>query len=400
MNQETFNKLLGALEGLKEMTRKSQQNRELKIWSDISIPFTLKKALTRLSKDELSDIRKCLEVKSASQLKKGELIELLSKKIPLSLEKICTNMDQERYNMIEKIIRNGGYIIAPKLTAHQLEYFRTTGIIFTGNNEGKKILTMPEEIVNNQFMQENDKQLTFICRRNSEWIKLTQGFLYYYGTLTIEELIDLLEKYMNETVSILEYLSVMEHASSYYKQIRMDHVGFSHIRVVNPEKVKREHQMRNDIKFFPFSKDQLLRAGEPEYLERNDSYMQFVHFLSQNYKISRQEADGIVAECVYATRVGEAPGQILQLLQSKLEFESLDSLKDCMEKVINLMNNTRQWFLKGYSSEELWAHEQKLLRPLPDRKENIVDFTTSKKIGRNDPCPCGSGKKYKNCCGR
>ena len=23
-----------------------------------------------------------------------------------------------------------------------------------------------------------------------------------------------------------------------------------------------------------------------------------------------------------------------------------------------------------------------------------------KKIGRNEPCPCGSGKKYKNCCGR
>ena len=24
----------------------------------------------------------------------------------------------------------------------------------------------------------------------------------------------------------------------------------------------------------------------------------------------------------------------------------------------------------------------------------------AKKVGRNDPCPCGSGKKYKNCCGR
>ncbi|MGC9022270.1 MAG: SEC-C metal-binding domain-containing protein, partial [Dissulfurimicrobium sp.] len=21
-------------------------------------------------------------------------------------------------------------------------------------------------------------------------------------------------------------------------------------------------------------------------------------------------------------------------------------------------------------------------------------------VGRNDPCPCGSGKKYKKCCGR
>jgi preprotein translocase subunit SecA len=23
-----------------------------------------------------------------------------------------------------------------------------------------------------------------------------------------------------------------------------------------------------------------------------------------------------------------------------------------------------------------------------------------KKVGRNDPCPCGSGKKYKHCCGK
>jgi preprotein translocase subunit SecA len=26
-------------------------------------------------------------------------------------------------------------------------------------------------------------------------------------------------------------------------------------------------------------------------------------------------------------------------------------------------------------------------------------FAPRPKIGRNDPCPCGSGKKYKNCCG-
>ena len=26
--------------------------------------------------------------------------------------------------------------------------------------------------------------------------------------------------------------------------------------------------------------------------------------------------------------------------------------------------------------------------------------TAAEKVGRNDPCPCGSGKKYKKCCGR
>ncbi|MGN0709815.1 MAG: SEC-C metal-binding domain-containing protein, partial [Anaerovoracaceae bacterium] len=27
-------------------------------------------------------------------------------------------------------------------------------------------------------------------------------------------------------------------------------------------------------------------------------------------------------------------------------------------------------------------------------------YHAPKKVGRNDPCPCGSGKKYKNCCGK
>jgi preprotein translocase subunit SecA len=32
--------------------------------------------------------------------------------------------------------------------------------------------------------------------------------------------------------------------------------------------------------------------------------------------------------------------------------------------------------------------------------QSITVRRSSPKIGRNDPCPCGSGKKYKNCCGR
>ncbi|MBF0101654.1 MAG: SEC-C domain-containing protein [Desulfobacterales bacterium] len=47
----------------------------------------------------------------------------------------------------------------------------------------------------------------------------------------------------------------------------------------------------------------------------------------------------------------------------------------------------------------------------PDKPENISDLERalqqpvesiqlkSTKVGRNDPCTCGSGKKYKKCCG-
>ena len=33
-------------------------------------------------------------------------------------------------------------------------------------------------------------------------------------------------------------------------------------------------------------------------------------------------------------------------------------------------------------------------------EEKKKPVTKGEKIGRNDPCPCGSGKKYKHCCGR
>ena len=36
--------------------------------------------------------------------------------------------------------------------------------------------------------------------------------------------------------------------------------------------------------------------------------------------------------------------------------------------------------------------------PIPDAPVEQARATTP--VGRNDPCPCGSGKKYKKCCGR
>ena len=39
------------------------------------------------------------------------------------------------------------------------------------------------------------------------------------------------------------------------------------------------------------------------------------------------------------------------------------------------------------------GQEKKREKPQTVRK-------TGPEVGRNDPCPCGSGKKYKKCCGR
>ena len=49
---------------------------------------------------------------------------------------------------------------------------------------------------------------------------------------------------------------------------------------------------------------------------------------------------------------------------------------------------------RAQSGEDAKAHQQAgITQNQPVKRD-------SKKVGRNDPCPCGSGKKYKNCCGK
>lgn len=46
---------------------------------------------------------------------------------------------------------------------------------------------------------------------------------------------------------------------------------------------------------------------------------------------------------------------------------------------------------------ELKIELKKLTTKMKTINQNLITVT---KIGRNDPCPCGSGKKYKKCCGK
>jgi preprotein translocase subunit SecA len=57
---------------------------------------------------------------------------------------------------------------------------------------------------------------------------------------------------------------------------------------------------------------------------------------------------------------------------------------------------------KNYVHSEytpLQAQEEKK-EPQPAAVEPAKPIVSEKKVGRNEPCPCGSGKKYKKCCGR
>ena len=64
----------------------------------------------------------------------------------------------------------------------------------------------------------------------------------------------------------------------------------------------------------------------------------------------------------------------------------------------NMVDAKADWLYELPQWNSIFSEEKRKELYLEQKKSGTV--VKGPKIGRNDPCPCGSGKKYKNCCGR
>ena len=92
--------------------------------------------------------------------------------------------------------------------------------------------------------------------------------------------------------------------------------------------------------------------------------------------------------------------QIMNCLYDwEVEFDSPQSARRMTKSLSEWIYSVRRWSEYGYSRKE---------KQLPNDQEEYIAYknlntekaTAKRKIYPNDPCPCGSGKKYKKCCGR
>src|SRR5690606_40340049 len=144
--------------------------------------------------------------------------------------------------------------------------------------------------------------------------------LYYYGTLSSMQLVRFVEQYSKHNIDIKQFFDIIEDTNYYKKGFYTSVYEFPNNRVFDPEQVIKEHRMRNDLEFYPFTKQQLLTAGEYDFVEKNKSYMQMVHFLTTNFEMGQTEADSLVEECVYATRIGDRKSTRLNSSHVKISY--------------------------------------------------------------------------------
>ncbi len=75
----------------------------------------------------------------------------------------------------------------------------------------------------------------------------------------------------------------------------------------------------------------------------------------------------------------------------QLGFDKELLYKNMVEAKADWLYNLPQW-------DSIFSEEER--RDFYKAQKLSHTVIKGKKIGRNDPCPCGSGKKYKHCCGR
>lgn len=137
----------------------------------------------------------------------------------------------------------------------------------------------------------------------------------------------------------------------------------------------------------------------------------FVEFMEEEEEDARELCRNIQR----IIRCGGQMQDVIDYLQREIVIMDGEDFYQFAEIFMRLWNHTRMHINRGYMPAEMDSPISKkrvqeaaaklgfrAVDDMPGDKADIIDFQEErrKKVYPNDPCPCGSGKKYKHCCGK
>ena len=122
-----------------------------------------------------------------------------------------------------------------------------------------------------------------------------------------------------------------------------------------------------------------------------------------------EKVEGTVKELAekYNLTVLEMAGFLDGINDSLVEANPIDTMEEDTkvnlifdkEKLYkNMVDAKADWLYQLPMWDDIFDKETQKALYLEQKKSGTV--IVGKKVGRNEPCPCGSGKQYKQCCGR
>ena len=119
-------------------------------------------------------------------------------------------------------------------------------------------------------------------------------------------------------------------------------------------------------------------VSETEFNEEHKIFAKSISLGYDDFSVVRE----VISEEL--TKIGDLADYIIEGGEGMIEYDDFNMFNNLLK------DNTARFDDDDDDDNEYQYYEEKHLEPI----------RTEPKVGRNDPCPCGSGKKYKKCCGK
>jgi preprotein translocase subunit SecA len=161
--------------------------------------------------------------------------------------------------------------------------------------------------------------------------------------------------------------------------------------LIDENALEDEQRKHSNLDYAEFGYKQLFEAGANNHIDATNEYKDLAQFFMKEHGCDVLKAADIVGEIFILLQNGGSMQEAAEYLEQLGMMEDEAKMKAVVPLLIAYNNETHLWPLKGHTPSELFAKSG---------VGQVIPFAEVRrqKAGRNDPCPCGSGKKYKNCC--
>ncbi len=366
---------------------------------------TLKEILDGHSADDVKVIGKAIGIKSYSKMKKENLIDAIAE---FMLDEENLNMrflvaDDIDIEIFEEALEGKDKIENPYIYRYWMEAFY---IFFTVEDDAD----IPLEIKNHYLKLKNLKSYQESREKFSIINNYALACTNLYSVIDVNKLVEIIN---SQTALAIEAEEVInwcitrgnygKHNMYFYENGYVMHESYGYNASMDEEDYEIMLRAQEGKPYYIPDREELLKYVDSSYIEENKSFKNMLNYARKKLKMSSSEAYDFCADIQIEIRCGSTPSEILNMyIGTGTSFDNRKEVDIFLQYLKEMFNNTRIPENRGYTPDEIAsfnAHNDKA-----DNDTNIVSTpivnTGTGKIPRNSPCPCGSGKKYKNCCGR
>lgn len=264
---------------------------------------------------------------------------------------------------------------------------------------GDKVI-IPEE-VRTAYEEVRSDELILKWRKRNWMYKCIEAGKYLYGVMSYDALRDLFAlRYPNADMA--EIMDLFDTTPLYYQWFT-ERDGRLVLNGFEKDDYYKflEQQVQGDLSYYVPTIEEVEELYEQGSLISRDSHQKLKEFIEDNFGCDSDTAS-LKLHDLYETvnnhmRINDAVDSFVT--GPEFEFPSDEIRFKFTELYIEMSRDCRVRDNRGHDYYEMVAIMSLKNGGAGAAKKNNAQVKRVK-IGRNDPCPCGSGKKYKNCCGR